>query len=72
MRILVQPFDARGLYHDAVLALDEFAAEREGIALFHSQIERVIDEWLPGRRIRAIRIELCAAGDQRRAVRDVA
>ncbi|KAA0113954.1 TetR/AcrR family transcriptional regulator [Mycolicibacterium sp. P9-22] len=41
--ILVQPFDARGLYHDAVLALDEFAAEREGIALFHSQIERMID-----------------------------
>lgn len=41
--ILVQPFDARGLYQDAVLALDEFAAEREGIALFHEQIESVID-----------------------------
>lgn len=41
--ILVQPFDARGLYQDAVLALDDFAAEREGIALFHDQIERVID-----------------------------
>jgi AcrR family transcriptional regulator len=41
--ILVQPFDARGLYQDAVLALDEFAAEREGIAMFHDQIERVID-----------------------------
>jgi AcrR family transcriptional regulator len=40
--ILVQPFDARGLYQDAVLALDEFSAEREGIALFHDQIERVI------------------------------
>lgn len=42
-QILVQPFDARGLYHDAVLALDDFAAEREGIALFHDQIEKVID-----------------------------
>ncbi|WP_193045400.1 TetR/AcrR family transcriptional regulator [Mycolicibacterium baixiangningiae] len=40
--ILVQPFDARGLYQDAVLALEEFAAEREGIALFHRQVERVI------------------------------
>jgi AcrR family transcriptional regulator len=40
--ILVQPFDARGLYQDAVLALDEFAAERKGIAVFHEQIERVI------------------------------
>lgn len=40
--ILAQPFDARGLYHDAVLALDEFEAEREGIALFHEQIETVI------------------------------
>jgi AcrR family transcriptional regulator len=40
--ILVQPFDARGLYQDAVLALDEFEAEREGIALFHDQVERVI------------------------------
>ncbi len=40
--ILVQPFDARGLYQDAVLALDHFEAEREGIALFHDQIERVI------------------------------
>jgi AcrR family transcriptional regulator len=41
--ILVQPFDARGLYQDAVLALEHFEAEREGIALFHEQIERVID-----------------------------
>ena len=41
--ILVQPFDARGLYQDAVLALEHFEAEREGIALFHQQIERVID-----------------------------
>lgn len=39
---LAQPFDARGLYHDAVLALDEFEAEREGIALFHDQVERLI------------------------------
>lgn len=39
---LVQPFDARGLYQDAVLSLDEFAAEREGIALFHELVERVI------------------------------
>ncbi|MBJ7337358.1 TetR/AcrR family transcriptional regulator [Mycolicibacterium sp.] len=42
--ILVQPFDARGLYQDAVLALDEFEAEREGIALYHRQVESVIDE----------------------------
>ncbi len=41
--ILVQPFDARGLYQDAVLALDEFEAEREGIAMFHEQVESVID-----------------------------
>ena len=41
--ILVQPFDARGLYQDAVLALDEFEAEREGIALFHDQLETVVD-----------------------------
>ena len=41
--ILVQPFDARGLYQDAVLALDDFEAEREGIALFHEQVESVID-----------------------------
>jgi AcrR family transcriptional regulator len=39
---LVQPFDARGLYQDAVLGLDEFAAEREGIALFHELVEHVI------------------------------
>jgi AcrR family transcriptional regulator len=39
---LVQPFDARGLYQDAVLGLDEFAAEREGIALFHELVERLI------------------------------
>jgi AcrR family transcriptional regulator len=40
---LLQPFDARGLYQDAVLALDEFVAEREGIALFHELIELVVD-----------------------------
>lgn len=40
--ILVQPFDARGLYQDAVLALDEFDAEREGIALFHEQVESLV------------------------------
>jgi AcrR family transcriptional regulator len=40
---LIQPFDARGLYSDAVLALDEFADEREGIALFHRQVERLIN-----------------------------
>ncbi|MCG7596275.1 TetR/AcrR family transcriptional regulator [Mycobacterium sp. C3-094] len=40
--ILAQPFDARGLYQDAVLALDEFAAERHGIEIFHRQIERVV------------------------------
>jgi hypothetical protein len=38
----VQPFDARGLYQDAVLGLDEFADEREGIALFHELMERLI------------------------------
>lgn len=40
--ILVQPFDARGLYQDAVLALDEFEDERKGIALFHDKFERVV------------------------------
>lgn len=39
---LIQPFDARGLYQDAVLGLDEFADEREGIALFHELVEHVI------------------------------
>jgi AcrR family transcriptional regulator len=39
---LVQPFDARGLYQDAVLGLDEFADEREGIGLFHELVERVV------------------------------
>jgi AcrR family transcriptional regulator len=39
---LVQPFDARGLYQDAVLGLAEFTDEREGIALFHQQVEHVI------------------------------
>ena len=39
---LVQPFDARGLYQDAVLGLDEFADEREGIELFHELVEGVI------------------------------
>jgi AcrR family transcriptional regulator len=40
--VLIQPFDARGLYQDAVLGLDEFADEREGIALFHELVEHVI------------------------------
>jgi AcrR family transcriptional regulator len=39
---LIQPFDARGLYQDAVLALKEFADEREGIAVFHELVEHVI------------------------------
>ena len=39
---LIQPFDARGLYQDAVLGLDEFVDEREGIALFHELVERLI------------------------------
>jgi AcrR family transcriptional regulator len=39
---LVQPFDARGLYQDAVLGLDEFVDEREGIALFHELVEHLI------------------------------
>jgi len=39
---LIQPFDARGLYQDAVLGLAEFTAEREGIALFHELVEHVI------------------------------
>ena len=40
--VLIQPFDARGLYQDAVLGLDEFTAERDGIALFHELVEHVI------------------------------
>jgi AcrR family transcriptional regulator len=40
--VLIQPFDARGLYQDAVLGLDEFTDEREGIALFHELVESVI------------------------------
>jgi len=39
---LIQPFDARGLYQDAVLGLDEFADEREGIALFHELVEHLV------------------------------
>ena len=39
---LSQPFDARGLYQDAVLGLDEFADERKGIALFHELVEHLI------------------------------
>jgi AcrR family transcriptional regulator len=39
---LIQPFDARGLYQDAVLGLDEFADERAGIALFHELVEHLI------------------------------
>jgi AcrR family transcriptional regulator len=42
LEILIQPFDARGLYQDAVLGLDEFADERMGIALFHDLVEHVI------------------------------
>jgi AcrR family transcriptional regulator len=45
--VLIQPFDARGLYQDAVLSLDEFGDEREGIALFHDLVEHVI---ISGRR----------------------
>ncbi|MDT5066770.1 MAG: hypothetical protein QOK02_2925 [Mycobacterium sp.] len=40
--VLVQPFDARGLYQDAVLGLAEFTDEREGIALFHELVEHII------------------------------
>ena len=40
--VLIQPFDARGLYQDAVLGLAEFTDERDGIALFHELVERVI------------------------------
>jgi AcrR family transcriptional regulator len=40
--VLIQPFDARGLYQDAVLGLDEFADERGGIALFHELVEHLI------------------------------
>jgi len=39
---LIQPFDARGLYQDAVLGLPYFADEREGIALYHKLVEHVI------------------------------
>ncbi|MBP1819810.1 TetR/AcrR family transcriptional regulator [Mycobacterium sp. OAE908] len=39
---LIQPFDARGLYQDAVLGLDEFTDERAGIALFHELVEALI------------------------------
>lgn len=41
---LAQPFDSRGLYQDAVLALDDFAAEREGIELFHNLEEQLISQ----------------------------
>jgi AcrR family transcriptional regulator len=40
--VLIQPFDARGLYQDAVLGLDEFADEREGIALFHELVQGAV------------------------------
>jgi AcrR family transcriptional regulator len=40
--VVVQPVDARGLYQDAVLGLDEFADERDGIRLFHELVERLI------------------------------
>lgn len=40
--ILVQPFDARGLYQDAVLAMPEFVEERRGIELFHDLVEKLI------------------------------
>jgi AcrR family transcriptional regulator len=39
---LTQPFDSRGLYQDAVLAQEMFAAERDGIALFHELVESLI------------------------------
>ena len=40
--MLVQPFDSRGLYQDAVLSMDVFAAERAGIELYHELVESVI------------------------------
>ena len=40
--VLIQPFDARGLYQDAVLGLDEFTDERAGITLFHELVEHVV------------------------------
>ncbi len=40
--VLIQPFDARGLYQDAVLGLGEFADERAAIELFHELVEHVI------------------------------
>jgi AcrR family transcriptional regulator len=40
--ILTQPFDARGLYQDAVLAMPEFDEERRGIELFHDLVEKLI------------------------------
>jgi AcrR family transcriptional regulator len=41
---LVQPFDARGLYQDAVLGMDEFVDEREGIARGREAGEFVVFE----------------------------
>ena len=40
--MLVQPFDARGLYQDAVLAMPEFAHELRAIQLFHELVEKVV------------------------------
>lgn len=39
---LRRPFDARGLYQDAVLAQPEFEDERTGIALFHDLMKRLV------------------------------
>jgi AcrR family transcriptional regulator len=39
---LLQTFDSRGLYQDAVLTQPEFEAERQGIALFHELMEQLI------------------------------
>ncbi|MCV7359227.1 TetR/AcrR family transcriptional regulator [Mycolicibacterium fluoranthenivorans] len=40
--MLVQPFDARGLYQDAVLAMSEFVQEKRGIEIFHDLVEELI------------------------------
>lgn len=42
MEFLRQPYDARGLYQDPVLALAEFSDERAGIALLHTLFEQLI------------------------------
>jgi AcrR family transcriptional regulator len=40
---LLQPFDARGLYRDAVLAEPEFTAERRAIRLYHKLVASVVE-----------------------------